>query len=583
MEDFELDSTNLHAMARLIHTVDLTSSPRTGTMGSTPFTGRYFMARGPFVDRRKFLAGSAGAMSAAFFGGGPLDALTSRIAPRQSQVWDAGQVRHLLPTVSESRILLKVSFEEALLAAPTLRVGARSFPGRMNDTSGRFWQFYATDLDAGATHSLSLVAANGSSLCEPWTLSTFPPADARPERFRLLFFTCAGGPEGTYTGIGQRRGSLPTAIRNRLLRRALSFNPDAAVANGDHIYWDLHRWSGQRTGALSPRAETSNFDFSGSVFGTSNEAALMLAAEPQIVPVYGTNFRSTPVFFLQDDHDHWENDAAGAFPIAWFQLQLARATQQLYYPEFLPEANRPLGLPWSASSDRGYLSESFGTIRYGSLAEVLLYDVRRTMTLGPQAVFVDPTVEEWLLARTTSPGVRHVVHAPSNPMGWSAGKWGEWYPDVLDRAVGALTTAVPKPYWQDGWLSQHDRLVDAMSGMRARTPLVVSGDLHAIGAGTMQRSGTLNLASNPVTTVLSGPVGTSEGGFPSAVRGVGSSPSGHLDLVETVPPIEQHGFTLVDFLPDRMVVSLFRWDVNSQPLEAIDGLEPFYTTELSTP
>ena len=177
MEDFELDSTNLHTMVRLIHTVDLTSSPRTGTMGGTPFTGRYFMARGPLVDRRKFLAGSAGAMSAAFFGGGPLDALTSRIAPRQSQVWDAGQVRHLLPTVSESRILLKVSFEEALLAAPTLRVGARSFPGRMNDTSGRFWQFYATDLDAGATHSLSLVAANGSSLCEPWTLSTFPPAD----------------------------------------------------------------------------------------------------------------------------------------------------------------------------------------------------------------------------------------------------------------------------------------------------------------------------------------------------------------------------------------------------------------------
>jgi len=541
------------------------------------------MAKGPLVDRRKFLAGSAGTMGTAFFRGAPLDALASKIAPPQSQTWDGGQVRHLLPTVSESRILLKVSFEQALSAAPTLRVGGRSFPGRMNDTGGTFWQFYAADLDAGTAHSLSLVAANGSSLCEPWTLSTFPPADARPDRFRLLFFTCAGGPEGTYAGIGQRRGNLPTAIRNRLLRRALSFNPDSAVANGDHIYWDLHRWSGQLTGTLSGRAETSNFDFSGSVFGTSNEAALMLAAGPQIVPVYGTDFRSTPVFFLQDDHDHWENDAAGAFPIAWFQLQLARATQQLYYPEFLPEANRPFGLPWSSSSDRGDLSESFGTIRYGSLAEVLLYDVRRTMTLGPTAVFVDLNVEEWLLARTTSPGVRHVVHAPSNPMGWSAGKWGEWYPDILDRAAGALTTAVPKPHWQDGWLRQHDRLVDAMSGMRARSPLVISGDLHAIGAGTMRRSGTLDLAANPVTTVLSGPVGTSPGGFPSVVRGVGSSPSSHLDLDETVPPIEQHGFTLVDFLPDRMVVSLFRWDVNSQPLEAIDGLEPFYTMELSTP
>ena len=89
------------------------------------------MAKGPLVDRRKFLAGSAGAMGAAFFRGAPLDALASRIALPQSQVWDAGLVRHLLPTVSDSRILLKVSFEQPLSAAPTLRVGARSFPGRM--------------------------------------------------------------------------------------------------------------------------------------------------------------------------------------------------------------------------------------------------------------------------------------------------------------------------------------------------------------------------------------------------------------------------------------------------------------------
>ncbi len=540
------------------------------------------MAKRPIVDRRAFLAGSAGAMGAAFFKGAPLDALASHVPLPVSQVWDAGRVRHLLPTVSDSGILLKASFEQALSDTPVLRVGGRNFPGRMTDTGGKFWQFYATDLDAGVSHSLSLVAADGSSLCEPWPISTFPAADARPDRFRLLFFTCAGGPEGTYAGIGDRRGNLPTALRNRLLRRALSFNPDATVANGDHIYWDLHQWSGQLTGGLSPRGENSNFDFSGSVWSTNNEAALMLAAGPQIVPVYGTDFRSTPTFFLQDDHDHWENDAAGAFPVAWFQLQLARATQQLNYPECLPEANRPQGLPFSSSSDRGDLSESFGTIRYGNLAEVLLYDVRRTMTLGPRAVFVDSNVEDWLLARTAAPGIRHVVHAPSNPMGWSAGKWGEWYPDILDTDAQTLTTDVPKQFWQDGWLRQHDRLVDAMSGMRDRAPLVISGDLHAVGAGTMRRAGSLDLSANPVTTVLSGPVGTSQRGFPSVVRGVGSTPSSHLDLEEIAPPIEQHGFTLVDFLPDRMSVSLFRWDVNSQPVEAIDRLEPYYTTELAT-
>ena len=232
-------------------------------------------------------------------------------------------------------------------------------------------------------------------------------------------------------------------------------------------------------------------------------------------------------------------------------------------------------------SDQGEISESFGTIRYGSLAEILLYDVRRTMTLsGPTAVSVDPQVERWLVDRTGSTAVRHLVHAPSNPWGWSAGKWGEWYPDLLDPNTGSLTTAIPKPYWQEGWLRQHDRLVEALVAARHHSPLVISGDLHAIGMGKINRAGAMHLAAHPVTTVLSGPIGTAPGGFPSVSRGVGASPSTHLDLDELVSPVEEHGFTLVDFLPDRIVVRLFKWDVNSEPLEVIDTLEPFYTTEL---
>jgi hypothetical protein len=66
----------------------------------------------------------------------------------------------------------------------------------------------------------------------------------------------------------------------------------------------------------------------------------------------------------------------------------------------------------------------------------------------------------------------HVVHAPSNPIGWTAGKWMEWYPDVLN-ADGKLTTKEPKPYWQAGWLKQHDRLVAAMTAMKGRIPITV--------------------------------------------------------------------------------------------------------------
>ena len=540
------------------------------------------------IDRRRFLAGSAGALGAAAFGRLPLDLLAAQGAPPPAQDWDAGRVRHLLPAVSDTRVLLKASFDRPLSAAPTLRVGSVSATGRMNDTAGEYWQFYVAGLEPGRRYELSLVGADGAALCEPWPLSTFPAPDARPEWLRMLFFTCAGGPGGAYTGIGDRSGFLPTGIRNRLLRRALSFEPDAAVANGDHIYWDLHTWLGENAGQLSPSGRRSNFDFSASVFSASNEAALKAAAGPQIVPVYGTDFRSTPIAFLQDDHDHWENDAVtdeiANFPIPWFQLQLARATQQLYYPEFLPDAARPAGLPWSGTSDRGDLSESFGTLRYGNLAEILLYDVRRTVTLaGPNAVFIDRQVESWLLARTRSTDTRHLVHAPSNPFGWSAGKWGEWYPDVLDRETGELTTAVAKDYWQEGWLRQHDRLVEAIAGQRERVPLVVSGDLHAIGMGRMHRAGALNLSARPLTAVLSGPIGTSVRGFPSVVRGVGATPPEHLDMEESVAPIEDHGFTIADFLPDRIVLRQFRWDVDRQPVEAIDTLEAFHTSELPVP
>ncbi|MGH9646913.1 MAG: alkaline phosphatase D family protein [Bryobacteraceae bacterium] len=535
------------------------------------------------MDRRDFLRGG---MGAAILAARPADSFAQNRTPTPDQSWDAGQLRHLLPAVSDTRILIKASFAKPLTGAPTLHVGASTFRGSMNDTEGAFWQFDAGGLQPGRRHSLSLTGADAKSLCESWDLSTFPARTSRPDSFRVLFFTCAGGPDGANQSSTDKLtiGNLPTAIRNRLMRRALAFQPQAMVANGDHVYWDLH----------SPRVPPERRDYtrlksfnrSALIFGNTNETVLKVAAGPQITPVYGTDFRSTPVFFLQDDHDYFDNDEAFdeiiTFPPVWFQLQLARATQKLYYPEFLPDEDRPRGLPWGSVGDAA-VSESWGTIRYGRLAEVLLYDVRRMCTLdGPTATYVDPEVERWLLARSSSPEVTHVVQAPSNPMGWSAGKWMEWYPDVLN-SDGKLTTSVPKPYWQSGWMKQHDRLVAAMTGMKGRIPLTVSGDLHAVGIGKILRSGSLNLEKNPLTTVLAGPIGTAPGGWPSAFRGVGPSTPEHLDLREEIKPIEQHGFTIADFLPDRIRLRFFKWDLKTQAPDAIDNLQPFHTTELGRP
>ena len=91
------------------------------------------------------------------------------------------------------------------------------------------------------------------------------------------------------------------------------------------------------------------------------------------------------------------------------------------------------------------------------------------------------------------------------------------------------------------------------------------------------------IESNPINVVLSGPISTSPRGWPSAFRGTGALPPVHLDMDEQVKPIEQHGFTIVDFTPDKIVLRQFKWDVKTQPVEAIDTLEPFHITELARP
>lgn len=544
------------------------------------------------ATRREALAAGALLAGGAFPLGGRA-AVAAETTPTSNppveQNWDEGDLAHLLPTCSHDGILLKASFKRPLEAVPELHVGDQRVQGVRSDTAGLFWQFHAAGLRPGTPYRLSL-AADGRPLCEPWALSTFPAPDEQPARLRVLIFSCAGG----HDIFAQARTNfefLPAAVRQRLLRRGLALSPDALIANGDHVYWDLlaPRAAPRLGGAPAAQEYAGRFDRSAPVLGGANEGVLQRAAGPQIVPLYGALCRSVPVFLLQDDHDHFDNDEATdesvTFPPDNFMLQAARATQRLYYPEFLPDPARPAGLPGADTPDRpayrpSGLSESFGTLRYGRLTEVLLYDVRRTMTLaGPTAVFVAPEVEDWIKARAAAREVMHLVNVPSNPPGWSAGKWGEWYPDLLGPD-GQLSVERPKPYWQRGWLAQHDRLMGALAAMPERVPLVVSGDLHAIGEGRMLRSGELDLSRNPVVAVLPGPLGTSTGGWASEFRGAGPLTPQHLDMQETVKPIEENGFTLVDFSPNAVTLRYFRWNQKTQPLEAIDTLEPFHTTEL---
>ena len=543
------------------------------------------------TTRREFLAGATVAATLprliATGIGGPASAADN---PPREKDWDQGAVQHLIPTASHDRFLIKASFREPQVGAPELEIGNTRLRGQSNAAAGDFWQFDVTGLTPATTYKLSLTSGAGKPMCEPWQLSTFPAPDAMPERLRLMIYTCGGGHEGLNQGLPEGKINwLPSALRRRLLQRGLSFKPDALIANGDQIYWDLRAPQASKgSGASALGKELAGvFDRAQPVFGTPNETVFRRATAPQIVPQYGALLRSTPVFFMQDDHDYFDNDEATddiiTFPPDAFMLALGRATRQLYYPEYLPDRNRPLGLPGASAADRPPgVGEAFGTLRYGKLAEILLYDIRRTQTLaGPSAVFLDGTVEAWLKSRMTDREMIHVVNIPSNPPGWSAGKWGEWYPDILKD--GKLTTDIPKPYWQSGWLKQHDRLMAEIAAMPGRIPLVVSGDLHAIAEGRMQRSGALDFGKNPVVVILSGPLGTGDRGWPSAFRGIGATPSTHLTMVEDLKPIEENGFIIADFTKDGITVRYFRFNYHKQSAETIDTLEPFRVTELKRP
>jgi hypothetical protein len=527
------------------------------------------------MDRRDFLKGS-GAIGAA----GLTIGTVGHAAPAPSN-WAAGQIEHMLPTVNDTSMLIKVSLKKALPNTPVLVVDRKRFAGRKTDSAGRMWAFYADGLEPNAEYTLNLVDGSGHALCQSWPLKTFPASNATPKSFRVMMTTCAGGHDAL-------KVFLPMATRVRLLERGLSFKPDALVANGDHIYWDQRVKKAPRLGMAPEAIELAGrFDRTQAIYGTQNEEVLTRAAGPQIVPLYGTRCRSIPVFFITDDHDYYDNDEASdklvTFPMDTFMLNAGRATQWMYYPEFLPDKTRPNGITGASAADRyKNLSECYGTLRYGKIAEMLMYDCRRGLTLtGPTATFVQQEAEGWLVERMKNSDAAHVVNVPSVPIGWSAGKYGEWYQDM--EGDGKLTIAKQKAFWQTGWRAQHDRLVVAASSMKERIPMFISGDLHATGYGVMSRTGEHDLGKNPVHSIITGPLGTDTIMWPSSSRGMRPQAPAGLDFTELLQAEEKHGFIIADYDAEGVVIRHFQWNRDIHSVADIDTLEPIKVTVLKRP
>jgi len=245
--------------------------------------------------------------------------------------WDAGALRQPAAWCQRHAIADQgFVWRIADRCADTAYSAAPRCACRMGDTRGEHWHFYATDLKPGRP-----VPAVTIRSARPRALRTLGACDtSRSGRAAVEL------PAPDLHLRGRSRDPQVPADRDAqpAAATALSFQPQAAIANGDHIYWDLLAPVGKTLLGMSPEAlkYSPTFDRSAVVLGGDNEAILKRVAGPQIVPVYGTDFRSTPVFFMQDDHDYFDNDEATdeavTFPAVAVHAVTGPRTQNIYYP-----------------------------------------------------------------------------------------------------------------------------------------------------------------------------------------------------------------------------------------------------------
>jgi hypothetical protein len=481
-------------------------------------------------------------------------------------------VRAIIPSASPDTLAIKVLLDSPPGAAPVLTIDGRPVAARKLDTDGYSWGFVQSGLKGGTAHTLTLKDEHGAALREPWSLKTLPPLDSEPESYRILFFTCAGGDED-----GQPYGYLPVSARRALFDRALSFSPDLAVANGDHIYWDLwtalkyRRDPAHRAAAEAQYRKIAWIDEDTAFDSDTNRRSLNTIIGRQIASIYEDRFASVPLIFVTDDHDYFENDNAGPWgytlPPRPFIFGLQQRTAEMVYPFALGTPD--LGDP--------YRSGTVEAVRIGKLLELNLFDCRRGWSTGPNAGVLFPEAERFLIERLRNSTARQLIQVPSNPFGWSAGKLGEWY---ADKPGDASTFENDKGYWQQGWFDQHQRLAEALSAQKTRAAVSISGDMHASAISRISRSGDLDLSANPIEAILPGTIGTGTPGFPSSARGVPPFHAAALDIRDIAKMEERNGFSIVDVRRDRIEVRQFRWRP-PEPVEAIAALQPSHSYSIA--
>ena len=114
-------------------------------------------------SRRQFLKSSSSLALSGVFSSEVFADLNRSALSRQVSSWDQGMVKHILPTVNDTQMLIKISLKSGLMSPPTLKVGTKRVMGKMEDSQGEHWSFYVDYLVPNKPYQLHLLDGNGKS------------------------------------------------------------------------------------------------------------------------------------------------------------------------------------------------------------------------------------------------------------------------------------------------------------------------------------------------------------------------------------------------------------------------------------
>lgn len=491
--------------------------------------------------------------------------------------WDNNGVKHILSNFDHRQILMKISLEEGQKEAPSLIINDTMITAKQNDREGRFWQFHYQQLQTDTTYHVQ-IKLNKEASTSTWPIHTFPHPDSTATELNVLAYTCAGGVEEELFG---KEIFISIEARQEFLKKALTLEPDMVIANGDHVYWDqlsMQNSTSKRILKFIRDLKYGSLDLDKSVLDPANYNNFINIIDAQIADLYGCYLRSQSVYFVTDDHDLFENDEAHpdlvTFPPKEYMLDAALTTQRLYYPEFF----NPTSISSGQIKGSVGLSASFGSVRYGDLAEFSLYDCKRYSNIDSlSGTLLPKDAEDWVIDRISHSSANWLIQVPSSPFGWTAGKWSEWYPDVLDED-GNLTIEQSKYLWPIGWWEQHQRILYAMHES-TNTSIIIQGDLHMAGYGQLKKSGSISFDDQPVHLIAGPPLGSGTLAFPSSFRGTGSKVPLALEVDEIFPPVEKNGWTFLKISSDRINGKMYTWRP-PQKVKEISDLKPSFEFDI---